>query len=121
MKTFNYKGKNGCYFMVNSYLANKKAMAIQIFQNDERIIDCTVYDKMGMYSENITTIKNYSENSHMTDFLVKLGIVEDILYRYICNNYVYDSLKTDNPQTNDCCLINIDLLKEYSKEWNYNV
>lgn len=121
MKTFDYEGNKNCYFVVNSYLANKEAMAIEIYKKGELLKVCTLYDDMGMYSEHITTIKNYSENSHMTDFLMKLGIVEDILFRCPCNSYVYDSIKTDNPQTKDTCIINTDLLKEYSKEWNYNV
>lgn len=121
METFKYKGNKDCYFEVNSYYANKKAMAIQIFRKGELLSTCTVYDELGMYSEGITTIKNYSENSNMTNFLKNLGVVEDILMRYPCNSYVGYTIDDKNPQTKDICLINMENLRKYSKEWNYNV
>lgn len=121
MKKFTYKNYKNCYFIVGSYVADKRAMAISIQSDGEPITTCTVYDDFGMYNEHITTIKNYSENSHMTDFLKELGVVADIIDRYPCNRFVYDTLETDNPQTMDICIIDIDKLKEYCKEWHYNV
>lgn len=122
MKTFTYKNYKKCYFKVASYAADKKAMAILIENlKDGPIATCTVYDNYSAYSEHITTIKNYSENSHMTNFLKKLNVVEDVLYSNPCNAFVVDTLNTNNPQTIDTCLINTDVLKEYSKVWNYNV
>lgn len=70
MKTFTYKDYENCYFRVGSYAADNKAMAISIENlEDGPIATCTVYDIYSAYSEHITTIKNYSENSHMTKFL----------------------------------------------------
>lgn len=121
MKTFKYKKYKNCYFIVDSYLGDKKAMAITIENNDGAVAICTVYDKFGVYEEGLVTIKNYSENSHMTDFLKNLGIVLDIVSRYPCNTFSYESLNTNNPQTIDICIIDINKLKEYCKSWNYNV
>ena len=121
MKTFTYKNYENCYFTVGSYAVDKDAMAISIENlEDGPIACCTVYDSLGCYSENMTTIKNYSENSHMTKFLQNLDIVSSVLYSRPCNSFVADTLHTNNPQTIDICLINTDILKEYTKVWNYN-
>lgn len=120
-KKFKYQNYENCYFVVNSYLADKKAMAIAIENDEGPITYCTVYEHESLYSENITVIKNYSENSHLTEFLKKLGIVIDIIYRVPCNRFSLDSLNGDNPQTFDTCIIDTDKLKEYCKIWNYNV
>lgn len=122
MKTFNYKNHTNCYFNVDSYVLNSKAMAISI-QNDRdsEITTCTIYEKNTPYSNYLITIKNYSENSHLTDFLEELGIVITIIDRVPCNNFVSSSIFTDNPQPIDTCLIDLDMLKKYTKNWNYNV
>ncbi len=122
MKTFTYKDYENCYFRVGSYAADNKAMAISIENlEDGPIATCTVYDIYSAYSEHITTIKNYSENSHMTKFLKKIKVVDEVLFSRPCNSFVADTLYTNNPQTIDTCLINTDILKEYSKVWKYNV
>jgi len=120
-KKFRYKNFDNCYFIVSSYLAQKEAMAIQIEKDGEPIATCTVFEFGLPYSEHVTVIKNYSENSHMTNFLKKLGIVKEILYRNPCNSFVTETLTGNNPQTFDTCLIDTDKLKEYCKIWNYNV
>ena len=118
MKTFTYKDYENCYFRVGSYAADNKAMAISIENlEDGPIATCTVYDIYSAYSEHITTIKNYSENSHMTKFLKKIKVVDEVLFSRPCNSFVADTLYTNNPQTIDTCLINTDILKEYSKVW----
>ena len=107
MKTFTYKDYENCYFRVGSYAADNKAMAISIENlEDGPIATCTVYDIYSAYSEHITTIKNYSENSHMTKFLKKLKVVDEVLFSRPCNSFVADTLYTNNPQTIDTCLIN---------------
>lgn len=122
MKKFTYKNYTDCYFNVGSYMANKEAMAISIQNNDVGpITTCTVMSEWGSYDKDIITLKNYSENSHITDFLKKLGVVKEIIMRYPCNSYVGHTLATNNPQTIDICIIDTKKLKEYSKEWNYNV
>lgn len=122
MKTFTYKKYKNCYFIVGSYLADEKAIAISIENKKEGLIStCTVYDTFWSYNEDVATIKNYSENSHMTDFLTKMKVVDEIIWREPCNSFVRDTLNTSNPQTIDTCLINKKVLKEYTKEWNYNV
>lgn len=121
MKTFTYKDYENCYFRVGSYVADNEAMAISIENlEDGPIATCTIYDDYSAYSEHITTIKNYSENSHMTNFLKKLNVISEVLYSKPCNSFVADTLHTNNPQTIDTCLINTDILKQYSKSWNYN-
>ena len=79
MKKFTYKDYENCYFIVGNYVVDKNAMAISIENDEGPIATCTVYDDYGMYSRHITTIRNYSENSHMTEFLKKLGVVVDII------------------------------------------
>lgn len=59
------------------------------------------------------TIKNYSENSGMTKFLQKLGIIEEIYTSQKCHPGATDS------ETIDYCQINVEKLREYSKKFNY--
>ena len=122
MKKFNYKNYKDCYFIVGSYRANKEAISISI-QNDDigAIAICTMYIKDCLYSADMVTIKNYSENSHMTEFLMKLGIVIKVMKQFPCNPFVEDTLQTNNPQSIDVCFIDKNKLKEYSKVWNYDV
>lgn len=122
MKKFTYKNYKNCYFYVGSYRADPTAMAISIENiNEGPITTCTIFDDMSPYSEDIVTIKNYSENSHMTDFLKKLGIIIEILNRAPCNQFVYKTLQTKNPQSIDTCLIDKNILRQYCKEWRYDV
>lgn len=67
------------------------------------------------------TYKNYSKNSHMTKFLKKLNVISNVLYSMACNPFVVNTLYTNNPQTIDTCLINTDVLREYTKDWKYDV
>lgn len=121
MKTFTYKDYKNCYFTVGCYAVDNNAMAISIENlEDGPIACCTVYNAFDIYDTNITTIKNYSENSHMTKFLQKLNIISAVLYSRPCNSFVADTLYTNNPQTIDTCLINTDILREYTKVWKYN-
>ena len=123
MKTFNYKKYKNCFFVVGTYLSDPSAMYIGIEnKQDGMITDCTVYMRYTFYETGTVTIKNYSENSNMTNFLKSLKIVKKVYNRVPCNNFseTLASLKSENPQTIDECEIDIDLLKEYSKEWDYN-
>ena len=114
-KTFKYKNYEDCYFSVGSYYYNKYSMAISILNTEgESITTVTVNMKDYFYSPYTATIKNYSENSGITNFLKKLGIIEEIYSQRQCNPYASDS------ETIDFCLINVDKLKEYSKEFNYD-
>ena len=89
-------------------------MAISIKNtNGENITVSTVNMSDYIYEPNTATIKNYSGNSGMTNFLEKLGVVEEIYTRKKCNPYA-----TKN-ETIDYCLINVNKLKEYTKEFNY--
>lgn len=122
MKTFNYKKYKKCYFIVGTYAVDEYAMYIGIENKSEGMItDCTVFDRYSTYEPGKVTIKNYSENSHLTDFLKKIKIIKKICKRIPCNNFpeTLASLRGGNPQTIDNCEIDMDLLKEYSKEWNY--
>ena len=112
MKTFNYKKYKNCYFKVGRYLYGDNAMAISI-ENETNgpITTCTVIHELGMYMENITTIKNYSENANITNFLKSLGIVVNVIGSYPCNAYVKNTTETI-----DICEIDMEKLKEYTKE-----
>lgn len=113
-KTFNYKTYGACYFNVGNYVHNKQAMAISIISKDDEIIAvCTINMTDYLYEPNSATIKNYSENAGMTDFLEKLGIIEEVYSRAKSNPYASKN------ETIDYCSINIDKLKEYTNQFNY--
>lgn len=113
-KTFKYKNYGDCYFNVGNYMYNRQSLAISIVSTEgESITTVTVNMRYYMYEPNTATIKNYSENSGMTKFLQKLGIIEEVYSKSKCNPYA--SAK----ETIDYCLINIDKLKEYTKNFNY--
>ena len=122
IKSFDYKTYKNCYFIVSSYTCDPMAMAISIFNNsDGDITTVTVYMDGYVYAPGLTAIKNYSENTGITKFLQELGIIEEILDRRPPNQHVAHTLNTPNPETIDWCVINTDKLKEYTKEWYYNV
>lgn len=113
-KTFKYKEYNNCWFEVGNYLNPKQSMYIKIVnKNEGDIADVTVNMADYFYSPDTATIKNYSENSGMTDFLIDLDIVDFIYSKRPCNMYA-----TKN-ETIDFCQINIDELKKYSKVFDY--
>ncbi len=113
-KTFKYKNYGDCYFNVGNYFHNKQSMAISILsKNGESIAVATVNMNDYLYEPDTATIKNYSENACMTNFLEELGVVEEVYSKVPCNPY---ALKTE---TIDYCLINIEKLKEYTKQFNY--
>lgn len=122
MKTFKYKKYKKCFFIVSSYVADEDAMYIGIENETEgSIADCTVYYKDGIYIPGFITVKNYSENSNLTNFLKELKIITEICTRFPCNNFpeTLATLNGANPQSIDYCQIDIEKLKEYSKEWHY--
>lgn len=114
IKTFKYKNYGDCYFNVGNYMFNKQSMAISIISRDgESITAITVNMNDYLYGPNTATIKNYSENASMTKFLKKLGIIEEVYSKVQCHP------KASKSETIDYCLINIDKLKEYTKNFNY--
>lgn len=122
MDTFNYKKYKNCYFTVASYEANPNAIAFSIENQENGLIaTCTIFIGHTTYMDSLATIKNYSENSGITKFLQKLGIVTNIFFREPCNCLTIGTLDTKNPQTIDTVLIDMDKLKQYSKEWYYDV
>ena len=87
-KTFKYKNYGDCYFNVGNYMYNRQSMAISIVSTEgESITTVTVNMRYYMYEPNTATIKNYSENSDMTKFLQKLGIIEEVYSKSKCNTY----------------------------------
>lgn len=113
-KTFSYKTYKNCSFYVGNYPAYKQAMAIiMVDGNGEDIVTVTVNMTDYLYEPDTATIKNYSEGAGLTKFLQKLGIIEEIYTRKHCNPYA------PKDETIDYCLINIEKLKEYSNEFNY--
>lgn len=113
-KTFKYKNYGDCYFYVGNYLHNKQSMAIRIISKDgESITVATVNMNDYLYEPNTATIKNYSENAGMTKFLEKLGIIKQVYSKKHCHPYALET------ETIDYCLINIDKLKEYTNQFNY--
>ena len=113
-KTFNYKNNKNCSFEVSNYQYNPQSMAIIIVNSkgEEKAI-VTVNMSEYFYLPDTATIKNYSNNSGMTKFLNKLGIIETI----------YTSRKAHPMatvgETIDFCEINVEKLKEYSSKFNY--
>lgn len=113
-KTFKYKNYGDCFFNVGNYYYNKDSMSINMVNTEgENITTVTVNMSDYFYEPDTATIKNYSENAGMTKFLEKLGIIEEIYSRKLCNPYA----KKD--ETIDYCYINIEKLKEYANEFNY--
>ncbi|MBP3254923.1 MAG: hypothetical protein J6M60_00315 [Clostridia bacterium] len=113
-KTFKYKKFNDCYFEVGNYLYNKQAMYIQIKNKKYgNIAIATVNMPEYFYSPGTTTIKNYSENSGMTEFLQKLGVIEIVYTKSRVNSLAAES------ETIDFCKINMEKLKEYSNKFEY--
>lgn len=113
-KKFNYKKYKDCYFEVGNYFYNSQSMFIQI-KNKEygELYTATVNMPDYLYMPDTATIKNYSENSGMTEFLQELGVIEEIYTRRKSHPRALDS------ETIDFCQIDIEKLKEYSKEFNY--
>lgn len=113
-KKFNYKGHKNCYFEVGNYLNNPQSMAIQIkCDEDEISYTATVNMRDYFYEPGTATIKNYSENSGMTKFLEKLGIIEEVYSSRKAHQYASEK------ETIDYCQIDEEKLKEYSKTFNY--
>lgn len=112
-KIWDYKN---CSFIVSHYLIEPSAIAIVIKDNDtsEIVTKCTIYDIFEEYRVGIATIKNYSENKEMTEFLKNLGIVTNIIERHKVNEMAEDT------ETIDVCNIDLKKLKEYACEWHYD-
>lgn len=113
-KTFNYKNNKNCSFEVSNYQSNPQSMAIIIVNSKgEEKARVTTNMPEYLYLPDTATIKNYLENSGMTKFLNKLGIIEAI----------YTSRKShpmaSASETIDFCEINVEKLKEYSSKFNY--
>lgn len=114
-KTFNIWQYNNCAFEASHYIADSKAIAIRIVDNEtsEAIVKCTTYIQNVEYKEGIATIKNYSENRGMTDFLKEMGIVTEVVESFKCNEDAEDT------ETIDVCKIDLKKLKEYARDWHY--
>lgn len=112
-KIWDYKN---CSFIVSHYITEPSAIAIVIKDNDtsEIVTKCTIYDIFEEYQLGMATIKNYSENKEMTEFLKNLGIVTNIIESHQVNEMAEDT------ETIDVCNIDLKKLKEYSIEWHYN-
>lgn len=114
-KKFNYKGNKECSFRVGSYRNNPDCMAIQMLDNKGEVIyTCTTNMPEYMYYSRSTTIKNYMENSGMTDFLLKLGVIEEIITRKKVSIYA-----TKKFESIDFCFINLEKLKKYTSVFDY--
>ena len=114
-KTFKYKNYGNCSFHVCNYMANSDAMYIGILDKDGSLVSaCTINEPNYSYLENTATIKNYTENTGMTNFLLKLGVIEQVLTKKYFR--MFDTFSKDSI---DFCEINIDTLKKYSSKFNY--
>lgn len=112
MKKFEYEKYKNCSFIVSNYLSEPKPIAFVIKNNEDNeiIAKCTTYDMFQDYSNGIVTIKNYSENRGMTEFLKNLGIVTEVVQSYKCNDL-------QETESIDVCKIDLKKLKAYSSEW----
>ena len=113
-KTFNYKNNKNCSFEVGNYQYNPQSMAIVIVDSKrEEITRVTVNMPDYFYSSNTASIKNYSENSGMTNFLSKLGVIEEVYSQRKANAFATQT------ETIDFCEINVEEIKKYSSKFNY--
>jgi hypothetical protein len=76
-KRFTYKDYENCFFVVNSYMNGNTE--IEIYQYDGPVATVTV--NIEKLPKNQAYIKDYSENSGMTKFLISLDLVEYIGYK----------------------------------------
>ena len=113
-KTFKYKKYKNCWFEVGNYPKKSEAMIIAINSENMKEPKCiTVNMPDYMYQKNTATIKNYSECSGITNFLIDLDIIDYIYTKKQCN------INATKKETIDYCEINIEELKKYSKKFNY--
>ena len=77
------------------------------------LLNFAVNMKEYMYFSETTTIKNNSENNGMTDFLLKLDVIKEDNSKVLAHQFA------QRDETIDLCLIYIEKLKEYSKEYSY--
>lgn len=102
-KKFNYKNYKNCWFNVGKYAGMFGPMFIEIENETEGPITvATVSMKGYCYDEDETTIKNYSENSGITKFLQKLGIIDELYSSKKCNSVA------GAKETIDYCKINVE-------------
>lgn len=112
-KKFDYKNYKDCYFIVSNYRNGFQPIAITIENKKVGIITTATVNMPGYcYSYEDATIKNYSENAGMTKFLKRLGIIKEIYSRRKAHP------EASKSETIDFCEINIEKLKEYSKEFS---
>lgn len=113
-KKFNYKNYKDCWFNVGTYASVSGPMFIEIENEKEGPICVATVNMPGYYYDTgETTVKNYSENSGVTKFLQKIGIIKEIYGRRKCNPMAAEN------ETIDYCEINIEKLREYSKNFDY--
>lgn len=110
-KTFKYKNYTNCYFEVGNYTSSSMYIKINNSENCDLVVTVNMSDYF--YTPNTATIKNYSEGSGMTNFLLKLGIIDQVYTKRKAHPKAVPS------ETIDFCEINIEKLKEYNKEFNY--
>ena len=114
-KKFNYKNYKNCWFNVGKYAGMFGTMFIEIENKEKGEICVATVNMPGYcYDAGETTIKNYSENNGMTKFLQKLGIIDEVYSRKKCNPMA------GAKETIDYCKINVEKLKEYSKNFDYD-
>lgn len=114
-KSFPIWEYKNCSFIVSSYLSEPIAIIFAIKDNEtsEIVAKCTIYDLSTNYKKGMATIKNYSENRGMTNILKELGIVTNIIESNKVNELAEDT------ETIDVCNIDLEKLREYASDWNY--
>lgn len=121
MKTFKYGKIEKCYFSVGHY--NKEnAIGITVVEEEtgEDITTLTELDDNYDYEIGLATIYNGNVVGDEvvgyktgTQVLQDLGIIDEIWTTYDLDNDGINSIPIAS------CRINLRVLKEYSKEWNY--
>lgn len=105
MNTFNLKLKFGtykdCYFETNKYKNGNLALSIYNF-SDGPICTVTVNPGMAL-PDDLVAIKNYSENDGILPELIKLGIINEVVYM-LPQGFVEIPI----------CTYNKEMLKKYS-------
>ena len=118
---FKFENNDKCYFSVGHY--NKEnAIAINVVdgETDEDIVTLTVLDKSYDYEIGLATIdNNYVVGNEVegyktgTQVLQELGIIDKIWAIYELDDDGENSISVAS------CSLNLRVLKEYSREWEY--
>ncbi len=121
MKTFKFGETEKCCFSVGHY-NQEDAIAINVVEEEtgEYIATLTVLDRSYDYEVGLATVCNdYVSGNDVTGYktgtqvLEELGIIDEIWTIYELSDDGENSISVAS------CSLNLSVLKEYSREWEY--